>query len=640
MKPARDVLGRLDSTDVTIDDAFWNPRLEANREVVLEYQYEQLEESGALENFRVAADDRDGDFQGMRFADSDAYKWLEATSYTYENDPDPALEERMDEVIDLIAAAQEPDGYLNTYFTIEEPGARWTNLGEMHELYCAGHLFEAAVAHHRATGSDRLLSVALDFADHVDETFGPDARRGYPGHEEIETGLVRLYRVTGETRYLDLAQYFLDERGQEPSVFERELATFEADDRAGNPKWYRYLFEDKAGEYDGSYAQDHTPIREQETVEGHAVRATYLYMGMADVAMETDDESLYETLETLWQNMTRKRMYVTGGIGSSHDGERFTDDYDLPNDTAYAETCAAVGSVFWNERMQRITREARFADELERALYNGFLAGVSLDGTEFFYVNPLESDGDHHRKGWFTCACCPPNVARLLASLDEYVYTVTQDERELFVNLYLGSTGTIRPDGTEVTVTQQTDYPWDGAVSLEVSTPEPVTFDLHLRVPEWCRNLTLTVDGEDRSVDPDAGYVTVGRSWEDGDAVSVEFEMDVECLRAHPNVTNDTGRVALQRGPVVFCLEETDNRAPLSNVVVDEESIEATESDVLEGVTVLEGSGRYTPPDVWENRLYQREEGITSEPVDVTAIPYYAWDNREPGEMLVWLRTD
>ena len=625
--------------DVDIDDPFWNHRLETNREVTLEHQYDQLEESGCLENFRRVIEGTTGGFEGMWFADSDAYKWLEAASYVLATHDDPELKSRVDDVIDLVAEAQREDGYLNTYILLEEPDRRWTNLHMMHELYCAGHLFEAAVAHHRATGEDGLLRVARRFADYIDDVFGTgsDDIDGVPGHEEIELGLVELYRVTGKERYLDLATYFIDRRGREDSRLEWEL--HHLDEIAGDESVpdQTLFFED--GEYDGSYAQAHLPVREQTTVEGHSVRAMYLFSSVADIVAETGDDELYRTLETLWENMTTKRMYLTGGIGPEATHEGFTEDYDLRNRTAYAETCAAIGSIFWNHRMFQLTGEGRFYDVLERALYNGFLAGVSLSGTEFFYENPLESRGDHHRKGWFTCACCPPNAARLFASLGEYIYARSPDG-DVYVNLYVGSETSVSVDGTPMTFSQQTDYPWGDSVTVAVSTDEPVSTTLRLRVPEWCTDASLSVDGDPIEATATDGYLAVERTWRDGDEVTLTFEQPVMRMEAHPNVSDDADRLALQRGPIVYCVEDADvDRSVFHLRLPADGTVEDTyEPDLLDGVVALDGDARTVTTDGWEGKLYRE---YTDGLADTTfrAVPYYSWDNREPGAMLVWLPT-
>ncbi|MBI4552101.1 MAG: glycoside hydrolase family 127 protein, partial [Candidatus Latescibacteria bacterium] len=409
--------------DVTIDDEFWTPRITVNREQTLDYQLAQCEETGRIRNFLKAAGTMDGEFEGIFFNDSDVYKWVEAASYSLTTHPDPALDRKLDDVIAAIAAAQQEGGYLNTYFILKEPDKKWTNLGVMHELYCAGHLFQAAVAHYQGTGKRSLLDVACRLADHIDRVFGPGKRNGMPGHEEIELALVDLYRVTGETRYLNLAQFFIDQRGRRPSVFDLEIAD---PNTGGNVDINRALYLVN-GQYDGRYSQDDQPVREQDKVAGHAVRAMYLYCGMADIVGETGEPALRDALERLWANLTLTRMYVTGGIGPSSHNEGFTEDYHLPNTTAYAETCAAVGSILWNHRMLMLNGDVRFADVMEQALYNGFLSGLALDGKHYFYQNPLRSNGDRMRQGWFGCACCPPNIARLLASLGTYIYSQSND---------------------------------------------------------------------------------------------------------------------------------------------------------------------------------------------------------------------
>lgn len=632
---------RLDAVplaDVSIDDSFWNDRLETNREITLEHQYDQLGDR-CLRNFERVRDGKTGGFRGMWFEDSDAYKWLEAASYVLATHDDPELKARVDEVIELVAAAQEENGYLNTYFTLEEPDARWTNLYMMHELYCAGHLIEAAVAHHRATGEDSLLEVATRFADHIDDVFGTgeDDLDGVPGHEGIELALVELSRVTDEQRYLDLAQYFVDRRGREHSRLQWETA--HPDETGGDVPPDIFLDD---GEWDGSYAQAHEPIRAQETVEGHSVRAMYLYSGVASFVAETGDDELYETLETLWTNMTTKRMHVTGGIGPESAHEGFTVDYDLRNRTAYAETCAAIGSVFWNHRMFRLTGESRFYDVLERSLYNGVLAGVSLDGTEFFYENPLESLGHHHRKGWFECACCPPNVARLFASLGAYVYA--QSANDVYVNLYVGGEADLDVDGQSVTLTQETDYPWGESTSIEMETESPVETALHVRVPPWCENATVRLNGDALDVEPEDGYVVVDRTWADGDSVTLDFSLPVTLVAAHPDVPDDADRVAFQRGPLVYCVEETDlDDAAPSHLRIDPAGDVETNrrDDLLDGVVTLETVARASTTENWEGQLYRSYDETAGESREaaVVAVPYYGWDNREQGRMRVWLPT-
>ena len=641
MKRRSQIVDSLSFMDVRVDDSFWSPRIETNREVTIEYQYDQLEESGTLENFRRAAAGQSGEFNGMWFQDSDAYKWLEAASYVLATENDPDLKERVDEVVDLVAAAQDDDGYLNTYFTLVEPDGRWTNLHMMHELYCAGHLVEAAVANHRATGDDSLLDIATAFVDHIEAVFADEDFDGAPGHEELELALVELYRVTDEERYLDLAQYFVDVRGHDADRFRWEVEHYDRIAGYGEGKAIEdgpaKTFLDDEGEYDGSYAQAHAPLDDQESVEGHSVRAMYFYAGVADLAMERDETDPLDVLDDLWQNMTQRRMYVTGGIGPEAAHEGFTEDYDLRNEDAYAETCAAIGSIFWNQRMLELTGDAKYADLIERTLYNGFLAGVGLEGKEFFYENPLESSGDHHRKGWFTCACCPPNAARLFASLGGYCYGTDGDS--LFVHQYTGSSVSTEVDGTTVDLDVETDLPWSGDVSLHVTAPEGGSFDLRLRVPSWSEGTTVAVNGKSVEAATEDGYLVLDREWAD-DTVELTFEQTVRTVQAHPAVEADAGLVAVERGPLVYCLEATDNDRPLHQYVLptDGEYDVDYREELLGGVSVLSGEARVPDRSEWEGELYRPADETNQEDATVTAVPYFAWDNREPGSMRVWLR--
>jgi DUF1680 family protein len=631
----------VDIDEVSIEDDFWSPWLVRNRDVTIEYQYDQLEASGSLANFRRVADGESGGFRGMWFQDSDAYKWLEAASFELAKADDTDLRERVDDVIDLVADAQQEDGYLNTYFQLVEPDQRWTNLHMLHELYCAGHLFEAAVAHYEATCEESLLSVATAFADHIDDMFG-DEVDGVPGHEEIELGLIKLYRATDEERYLDLASYFVDLRGHDDRLAweldhldEIGGAEYDSDDWEGSiHDGSRTVFLDDEAEYDGSYAQAHAPVREQSATEGHSVRAMYLYAAVTEIVAERDDDELHAALDRLWQNMTTKRMYVTGGIGPEHEHEGFTEDYDLPNDTAYAETCAAIGSIFWNQRLFELTTEAKYADLIERTLYNGFLAGVGLDGEHFFYVNPLETDGDHHRKEWFTCACCPPNAARLFSSLGQYLYSVSGDE--LYVNQYVGSDLVTSVDGTPVELEQSSALPWSGDVSITVEADSSIP--INLRIPSWCDDATVAVDGA--AVDHDeSGYVRLVRDW-DGERIELSLEVETELVAAHPAVESDVGRVAAERGPLVYCAEAVDNDRPLHQYEVPiGTGIEAGhEPDLLHGVTTLDADAAVPSMDGWENALYQPAAETDTEDADMELVPYYVWDNREAGPMRIWHR--
>lgn len=614
---------------VTIDDSFWTPHLQANREQTLLLLYQISQETGRIDNFRLNWK------AGMEpvphiFWDSDVAKWIEAASYSLGTHPNAELKAKVDEVISLIVAAQQPDGYLNTYFTAVEPEKRWTNVRDWHELYCAGHLIEAAVAHCQATGTRVLLDVMCRYADYIDTVFGdaPGKKRGYPGHEEIELALVKLYRVTGEQRYLQLSEYFVNERGHQPHYFDSE-ARLRGEDPAA---FYHKTYE---------YNQSHLPVREQHEAVGHAVRAMYLYSAMADLACELHDQSLFDADQLLWDHLCTTRLYITGGPGPSRHNEGFTRDYDLPNETAYAETCAAIGFVFWNQRMLQLDCNARYADMLERALYNGVLSGVSLDGQKFFYENPLASTGTHHREAWFRVACCPPNIARLLASLGQYIYAV--NDMDLVVHLYIQSTAQMTVGGRGVTVRQETTYPWNGTISVRLSMDKLATFGLRLRIPGWCRNAHLTVNGEvfDLVNHLEQGYVRVERVWQTDDRIELELAMPVERMYAHPEVRQNAGCIALQRGPLVYCLEGVDNNVPLHRIVVPRTAglTSHFEPDVLGGVTVIQGKALCEDDTGWVGRLY-RSWPTSLQSNTITAIPYYAWDNRQAGEMRVWLRED
>ena len=558
MKSPRRRLVPLPLRDVEIDGPFWSPRVQTNREVTIPAVYEEYKRTGRIGAFRLRW--KPGrPRQPHVFWDSDVAKWLEGLCSTLVTHPDAARRRLADRTARLIASAQQPDGYLNTHYTVVEPDARWGNLRDRHELYCAGHLMEAAVAHRQATGSMVLLDALCRYADLIDRAFGRGRgkQRGYPGHEEIELALVRLWRATGQRRYLNLAKYFIDERGREPHYFRLEA------ERRGEP----------SGPFMPGHfinRQAHRPVREQTEAVGHAVRAMYLYSGMADVAAETGDAALCAACRRLWRSATERKMYVTGGVGARHQGEAFGDDWELPNAGAYAETCAAIGLVFFAHRMLQADGDGRYADVMERALYNGALSGVSLDGRRFFYVNPLASDGSHHRREAFACSCCPPNVVRLLASLGAYVYS--RDDRALWVHLYLGGTATATLAGQPVTLTVATRYPWDGDVRATVATEKPVTFSLMLRVPGWCRRHTLRVNGRPVAARVSKGYARIRRRWSDGDRVDLSLAMPVERVAAHPLVEADAGKVALQRGPVVYCLEGCDHPVDVRRIALADRS--------------------------------------------------------------------
>ncbi|MUG45188.1 glycoside hydrolase family 127 protein [Paenibacillus woosongensis] len=644
---------RVPLNHVNIQDDFWSYYIDLVRSVVVPYQWDALndrieaaEPSGAIRNFKIAAGLEEGEFYGMVFQDSDVAKWLEAVSYLLESQPDPELERTADEVIEIIAKAQQEDGYLNTYYTLKEPGRRWSNLAECHELYCAGHMIEAGVAYYRATGKRVLLDVVSRFADHIDSVFGtePGKLRGYDGHQEIKLALVKLYHATGNERYLRLAQYFVEQRGQKPNFYEIQLK-----ERGGESHWTGINHA-----IDLEYTQSHAPVREQEKAIGHAVREVYMLTGMADVAAETKDESLLAACRRLWDNIVSRQMYITGAIGSMPQGEAFSFDYDLPNDTVYAETCASIGLIFFAHRMLRIAPQAEYADVLERALYNTVVAGMSRDGKHFFYVNPLEVDpkacrGANHkfdhikpvRQEWFGCACCPPNVARLLASLGEYIYMVQGGT--IYAHLYIGGEAKLNVGGSEVQVKQTSNYPWDGRIRFEINPQEPGEFALALRIPGWCRHARLSVNNDPYPVDGQViqdGYVHISRNWQQGDFVELVLDMPVERMRSHPLVRGNAGKVALQRGPLVYCLEQADNGENLHEIVLPANAkLEAKfENGLLGDVVAITAQGLRQDAAKWPGGLYSSEAVPALQEAKVTFIPYYAWANRGEGEMSVWVR--
>ncbi|HZQ06181.1 MAG TPA: beta-L-arabinofuranosidase domain-containing protein [Anaerolineae bacterium] len=620
-------------TQVAFDDGFWARRLEVNRTVTIPHIYQQLEASGRIRAF-------DLNFQRpvpspivLIFGDSDPAKWIEAASYSLATHPDPALAALVDSVADKMIHAQQPDGYLNTHFIVAQPEMRWRNLRDWHELYCAGHLIEGAVAHYRATGQRKLLDALSRYADLIDATFGcePGKLPGYCGHPEIELALVKLYHATQNPRYLELATYFIDERGQQPHYFD-----IEARARGEDPADYW------AKTYE--YCQAHVPIREQDKVVGHAVRAVYLLSAVADLAHENNDQTLLETAERLWTNLVTRRMYLTGGIGAAHNIEGFTQDYDLPDETAYAETCAAIGLMLFNHRLLQFSGESKYADIIERALYNGFLSGVSLDGARFFYENPLASAGHHHRESWFTCPCCPPNLARTLASLGQYFYSTGANG--VWVHLYGQSTVTVQLNQREIRLRQVTQYPWDGYVKVEVGVAAPQRFTLHLRVPAWCERWRLAVNGEPVAANESSvvnGYISLTREWKPGDVVEYSMEMPLQTIWAHPAVRDLQGRVALARGPIVYCLEGVDHDGTtLDRIAINPQTVAHQftveyDENLLGGICVLRGQASVVDERDWENILYSHTPP-PSKSIDITAIPYYAWDNRAPGEMRVWIR--
>jgi DUF1680 family protein len=611
-------------TDVRIDDHFWNERLRMNREVSIPYQYEQCRETGRIDAFRLQWKPGQGPAPHI-FWDSDVAKWVEAASYCFATNPEPELGRLLDEVTSLIASAQQPDGYLHTHFTQVGKENRWTNLRDNHELYCAGHLIEAGVVHFQATGQRTLLDAVCRYADDIDSVFGREEgkKRGYCGHEEIELALVRLYHVTGERRYLNLSHYFVDERGSDPCYFELEAKARK----------------EASTVFPLSYYQAHLPVREQTTVIGHAVRAVYLYCAMADLAVELSDPTLLRACERIWENLCRKRMYITGGIGNSKQNEGFTQDYELPNETAYCETCASVALIMWNQRLLRIESDGRYADVLERTLYNALPAGVSLDGKRFFYENPLASRGDHHRQAWFGCACCPSNLSRLFASLGQYIFSRNSDE--LAVHLYIqSSTLWQKMADASVRIVLETRYPWEGRVRLRVETDREAEFTLRLRIPAWCRTYQIRIAEKPSRPPMEKGYALIRRKWQSGETVEMEFEMPVERIVTNPVVLSNNGRIALQRGPIVYCVEDADLEISALDIILPPSSKlkERWDPGLLGGVVVIEGEALVPLSPDKNHELYQKETKPQLEATPFRAIPYCVWDNRQAGAMSVWIK--
>ncbi|WP_373314372.1 glycoside hydrolase family 127 protein [Xylanibacillus composti] len=643
---------------IRIKDEFWDRYTELVRKTVIPYQWEALndripdaEPSYAIRNFRIAAGWEQGEFGGMVFQDSDVAKWLEAVGYSLEAHPDPELERTADEVIELIAAAQHENGYLNTYFSIQEPGKQWTNLHEAHELYCAGHMIEAAAAYYEATGKRKLLDVVCKFADYIDTVFGrePGKLRGYDGHQEIELALVKLYKVTREERYLKLAQFFIDERGATPNFLVEECKQ-----RDGYSHWAKRKMPIPSPEQ-MAYNQAHKPVREQDVAVGHSVRAVYMYTAMADLALLTNDQGLLEACRRLWKNMTRRQMYITGGIGSTHHGEAFSFDYDLPNDTVYAETCASIGLIFFAQRMLQLEEKSEYADVMERALYNNVIGSMSQDGKHYFYVNPLEvwpeasekNPGRHHvkavRQKWFGCSCCPPNVARLLSSLNQYIYTASADRNKIYTHLFIGGEAQFELAAGRVAFRQQSRLPREGYVRLELTEVPDDAFSLALRIPSWCYGkAAMKVNGVAVAYDVVHGYATVCRQWEKGDVVEWEPRLEPQIIAANPKIRATAGKVAIERGPLVYCLEEADNGSPLSALsIIPSTKLEAHNDDgLLGGTVVIEAEGRVDEQASWSPDTPYRPFAPSQpkEPVKLRAVPYYLWGNRTPGEMTVWIR--
>ncbi len=617
-------------TDVELSDNFWSERIKTNRDVTIPFGFKKCEEEGRIRNFARAGGLLEGEYEGkMPFDDTDIYKIIEGASYSLATNPDKELEKYIDDIIEKIAAAQEDDGYLCTWKTLApdttpapwvKPGPRWHHLGASHELYNTGHMYESAFAHYRATGKKNFLNIALKNADLIAEVFGPGKKLDPPGHQIIEMGLVKLYRITQDTKYLDLAKFFLDQRGNA-----------------------------EGHELYGPYSQDHQPVIEQKEAVGHAVRAVYMYAGMADIAAMMQDSSYLKAVDNIWENVISKKIYITGGIGARHRGESFGDNYELPNLTSYNETCAAIGNIYWNYRMFLLHGDAKYIDILERTLYNGTISGVSLEGDSFFYPNCLESDGKYAfnigaltRQPWFDCSCCPSSIIRFMPSVPNYIYAHRDDS--IFVNLFISGKTRIDIDKSTVEIFQKTNYPWDGKVILKISPKEDKKFVMNIRIPGWARNqpvpsdlykylatnkekVTLKVNGKYIDLNMEKGYARICRKWQKEDIIELNLPMPVRRVLACGRVKDDLGKVALERGPIVYCAEWPDNGGKVLDILLRDDMPLKVEyrGDMLGGIAVITGE------------VLHLDTGLTK---SFMAIPYYSWAHRGVGEMSVWLKHD
>ena len=630
---------------IHIDDPFWNKYTRLVTQEIIPYQWKVLndqqpdaEPSHCMENYRIAAGEAEGEFHGFVFQDTDLAKWLEAVAYSLSYEPNPELEALADEAIALVGRAQEADGYLNTHFTISAPESKFRNLCFGHELYTAGHMMEAAVAYYQVTGKRALLDIMCKNADLICKVFHTEEfAAAYPGHEEVEIGLIRIYYATGNRNYLEMAKDFVERRGVDPEYFFREMR---------HPKFIR-LFNEL--ELDPNYGQYHLPVRKQKTAEGHAVRAVYLYSAMADLAWEYQDESMLEACKVLYDNMTNKRMYITGGIGSSGAYERFTTDYDLPNGSNYSESCASIGLAFFCRRMLQITREGKYGDTMERALMNTVLSGIAMTGKAFFYVNPLEVWPNNcmdftsmaHvkpvRQKWFGCACCPPNIARTLASLGEYA--IQTAEKEIWIELFLTEKAEVTLDGVPVTVTMETKFPFSGEVKLHIQAQRPVSGRLAFRLPGYAKSPVITVDGKPLSAKEEKGHLILEAIWND-QTVCYTFEIPPRFVYANPKVRADAGKVAVMKGPLVYCLEQEDNGENLAGLLIDPAAglTEEYRSDLLGGTVIIHAKGKGLAKEQLQDGALYGGAPPALEEKDLTLVPYCYWGNRTPGEMQVWMR--
>ncbi|SKC03947.1 glycoside hydrolase family 127 protein [Dyadobacter psychrophilus] len=611
-------------SDVTIQDNFWKPKQEKVATATLNACIIQTEEkSGRIRNFEKVARKQGEKHEGIYYDDSDVYKAIEAMAYSLKNRPDAALEKKADEWIDKIAAAQQPDGYLNTYYTLTDMNQRWTDM-EKHEDYCAGHLMEAAVAYYNTTGKRKLLGVAIRFADHIDSTFRVANRPWVSGHQEIELALMKMYHLTKEDRYLKLADWFLEQRGH------------------GHGKGK--IWDDWK---DPAYCQDNVPVKQQKEITGHAVRAMYQYTGAADVASVTQDPGYLNAMTTVWEDVVYRNMYLTGGIGSSGSNEGFSQDFDLPNGSAYSETCASVGMVFWNQRMNSLTGDAKYTDVLERSLYNGALDGLSLTGDLFFYGNPLSSMGNNARSAWFGTACCPSNIARLVASVGDYIYG--KSETKIWVNLFVGSNTSFQIGKTNVPLRMETNYPWEGNVRIKMTPSQKVKYALNIRIPGWAANtavpgelysfksagnekVEILLNGKTVTYHLEKGYAVIDRIWQNGDEIEVKLPMEVRQVRARKELKANEGRIALQRGPLVYCVEGADNAGEVWDLLMPENPTFSIQNGRILDEPIISIQANLLKVEAAADGL-----NVKTKPQLVTAIPYYSWANRGKGPMQVWL---
>ena len=618
---------------VSLNDGFWLPKIETNRTITIPSSFQKCEETGRVENFILASGAKKGKFLTVYpFDDTDIYKTIEGAAFSMTVHPDKALDRYVDSLIAIVAASQEPDGYLYTARTIDPAhphdwsgSERWVKESELsHELYNSGHLFEAAAAHFIATGKSNLLNIALKNANLLVQVFGPGKRDDAPGHEIVEMGLVRLYRITGEKKYLDLAKFFIDCRGKIP-----------------NSKQF--------------YSQNHIPFVQQTEAVGHAVRAAYLYSGVADVAALTGNKEYIDAIDKIWENTVTKKFYITGGIGALHAGEAFGADYELPNLTAYNETCAAIANVYWNYRMFLLHGDAKYIDVLERSLYNNVISGIGLDGKTFFYPNPLESNAKYafnygnklSREPWFDCSCCPTNLCRFMASVPGYIYA--QKQEDIYVNLFIGSKTTFKLQKTSVVLSQQSNYPWEGNVSIQVNPTKKTDFSLCLRIPGWARNqpvpgdlyryvastpeeIVVKVNGKAVAYTTREGYAVISRQWKKGDKVEYTLPMNIHRVEANEKVKDDRGKIAIERGPVVYCLEGIDNNNNLNTIILPDNAPLSVKFQPAKLNGINEISGEAIVLEIATDGL-----SVQTKKQPFTAIPYYAWSNRGINQMKVWL---